>query len=403
MSLTQQQFINEVNLNGIPDGEIYVQIEETGVITRIIGLAVSVKTKASKNITNILEQVERVSFNWEQGGNPIGDLNLKINNKTKYSTTSNQLYFYFQVPPTVITAPTSDPTLNVRINFFPFITDQQFANSDFNATINSISEQKLSTFRQIADNQQPYKIGNEVFPLPSNIELLLEGNATYAQIPDSNYTKTGFINARYNGSLTDDEEFGSIPPGIGIREFQGTIFSSGSTLDAICNTAQETLLVNNLYHTGQEALPKLNLVSSNDITPLIASGEGPQIGTELITTFSVNPNFRAKIQKNMLLVITVRIPNITDPITYTDRAELVRVRSYNEGVFTVERNITSPPEGGEITNVTTTDNCQIYRLENDIPITVTDSRVLVDGSREVLSTDKFGFVTTLQPIVCPTS
>lgn len=390
MSLTQQQFIDEVNTTGIPDGEIYIQIEdEVGGETQVLGLAVSVKTKNGKDITNILEQVETVSFTWTQEEDLIGDLRLEVKNKTRYVTSKDEPYFYFQVTPTKIVEPDLVPTSDVRINFFPFITDQQFNNSDFNATINSINNQKPSTFRQVADNQQPYLLNGQVFPLPSNIDLLVQGNATFAQIPDSNYTKIGYTNARYNGSITDDEEFGSIPPGIGIKGFQGTTFSSGSTDDAICGTPQEALTVGTLYHTGQGSLPRLVLLSNADIVPAPM-----QTLTATTVVIEVLPNFKAKIQKNMLLVAVI-----------SGTPEVIRVRSYNpnEARFTVERGVTGPPQAGTLSSITVTDNCQVYRLENDVPVLITESRVLVEGSREILNTDKFGFVTSFLPVVCPAS
>ena len=41
----------------------------------------------------------------------------------------------------------------------------------------------------------------------SNLSLIKEGNATRAQVQDSNYTKTGHVNARYNGTRASSPDF----------------------------------------------------------------------------------------------------------------------------------------------------------------------------------------------------
>jgi len=74
-----------------------------------------------------------------------------------------------------------------------------FDNSDGNAIINNATIPQYSTTYQDID----YSIGL----VPTNFNLLVSGNATYATVQDSNYTSTGWANSRYKGSRASSLDF----------------------------------------------------------------------------------------------------------------------------------------------------------------------------------------------------
>ena len=74
-----------------------------------------------------------------------------------------------------------------------------FDNSDGNAIINNAVTPQYSTIYQDID----YSTGL----VPTNFNLLANGNADYAPVQDSNYTSTGWANSRYKGSRASSLDF----------------------------------------------------------------------------------------------------------------------------------------------------------------------------------------------------
>jgi hypothetical protein len=79
----------------------------------------------------------------------------------------------------------------------PYITEPNFYNSDDNALLNSVSDQRESTFALDAD----YSDGTT----PINFALLVSGTATPATVPDSNYTSKKSILSKYEGSKSTSQ------------------------------------------------------------------------------------------------------------------------------------------------------------------------------------------------------
>ena len=79
----------------------------------------------------------------------------------------------------------------------PYITEPNFYNSDNNALLNSVSDQRESTFALDAD----YGYGTT----PINFGLLITGSATPATVPDSNYTSKKSTLLKYDGSKSTSQ------------------------------------------------------------------------------------------------------------------------------------------------------------------------------------------------------
>ena len=74
----------------------------------------------------------------------------------------------------------------------PYITEPNFYNSDNNALLNSVSDQRENSFALDVD----YGYGTT----PINFGLLITGSATPATVPDSNYTSKKSTLLKYEGS-----------------------------------------------------------------------------------------------------------------------------------------------------------------------------------------------------------
>jgi hypothetical protein len=93
------------------------------------------------------------------------------------------------------------PTASVcdSVIFEPYITTANFYNSDENAIMNNVFEDRISTTFQDVD----YSSGVLV---PTNFDLIIEGDAQRAAVQDSNYTLLRHTNPRYNGSKSTSQK-----------------------------------------------------------------------------------------------------------------------------------------------------------------------------------------------------
>jgi hypothetical protein len=88
----------------------------------------------------------------------------------------------------------------------PYITEPNFYNSDNNALLNSVSDQRENSFALDAD----YSDGIT----PVNFALLITGSATPATVPDSNYTSKKSTLLKYEGSKSTSQLLNTwSPPG----------------------------------------------------------------------------------------------------------------------------------------------------------------------------------------------
>jgi len=388
MSISQAQFVNTIRVSNLIPGNIYIHTNPNtpeNDKSTILGLAVFPVRDGQINLTSVLEQVERVGFKLKDPfptGSATIDLILPVTNKAKYIDITGKTFFYLQTPETVVDTVLSQNTQeDTIINFEPFITDLLFANNDYNAIINSINDQRNSKFRQIVDDNQPYEVEGKTFPLPSNIDALLAGTATEAQIPDSNYTKAGWIRARYEGSTTSAIGYGGVPSYLTGRPFTGSTHVLDLATGSICSIPQGDRILQEFLHTGPTEVPTL----------IEAKGLKTPFLQPLNTDDTTIPNVR--VDETLDLngsYATIKFVPGTEPIP----DELIRIVSYTRdtGILTVERGIESDPGSGAISAIIPKVKVRIFRLEGSKIISFSDTQIWIKEKPKVIRTDKLGIV-----------
>lgn len=107
-------------------------------------------------------------------------------------------YFYFTFSEVAVSNIPSIDSLGISLfndsefGFVPFLT-LAFNNSDYNPLHNNSEGSKLNSTRKVVDR-------NTSQSTPTNLTAIISGSAQAAELQNSSYTKTGLINARYNGS-----------------------------------------------------------------------------------------------------------------------------------------------------------------------------------------------------------
>lgn len=115
-----------------------------------------------------------------------------------------------------------------------------------------------------ANSNQIVTIGTFFGALDRYLNLFitnLNGQIPYAQkapVQDSNYTDTGLINARYNGTKTSEIDFSGISPAINAVSFEAAVYpytEQAAQLNSICSESLENRDIETLLFNGTGTQP----------------------------------------------------------------------------------------------------------------------------------------------------
>ena len=404
--------ITNLNRNGL----ININYDDTGKthsfngvhsIGRIKGLTVSVNRKSNNDqdsdfdTTNILQQIEKISFDVSYENFPVQTIELEIKSRSVARGINNIKFFYFDVKPkefirywpeaTFLTGEVIDDIDNVTtgesVYFFPTITNINFSLNDYNPLIGNSVKNRPSKDKQVADR-------DNLDVNPVNIQPLLSQSAPPAQIPDSNYSITGLVNSRYEGTKTDAEKFGGVSPSFTGRTFTGEIFSNVVTDSKISSSLEQDRVYKELFHSGEEELPGFKIVSSS----FNLKGASDKTGTFLAEAIPVISS-GSLINAGDILFISGSA--LTQEFMRVKRIDTKRNRFFVERAYLSDRNINSTnishDDGLHISLVQPTKLFEFGSGTTKVEL-VENAKVLVKESRLILETDKYGNVFTSSSI-----
>lgn len=358
-----------------------VNIWYTGSAPSVInGLSVPVLS-ASVDLTPQLTQVQQITVPLPTVGTSA-ILNITSRTATQSGTTK---YFFFLTDPYNTTQIIS-PSGSGDLIFSPSIDAAEFNASPYNVLGGLVETQRQSTYIMDADE---YKVGGEGLPVgyvgPINIYSLLSGSADRARVQDSNYTISGWSNARYKGSVTDIFDYSSTPAAAG-SIFQGSVFPL-SAADTYIKSLQSgsAIVYRDLFYIGVGDTPGFaeqptNFLTSGS-TAIQPSGSIVFVNSSGFITFT-NP-FKVgdyiKVSNQEVMKITA----IGAPIGSVATLTLQVIRNIRGGFV----NVQNPGMSVELLN-----SSQIYEVENNRLNGVVQGKVLVQGSGEILVLDSNGYV-----------
>lgn len=424
---------NTININFDED-------ENDSTIGILSGMTVTVSDVFNEDLDNLLLQVESIKIKLTYANENSGpsEINTTSGITSEFITVdiatrqrrngANYPYYYFTFPtetPTTITPissvgldfifrpgnhqPSLDAVSNPNISsvsFTPSILTGNFSNSPFNPLISNASLNRESSDRQISDRDQ-------ATANPSNIVKLLQGTAELASIPDSNYSDTGLVNARYEGSKnTNTSGLGSIDTAINGTTFRGIRFvhdrlstsPSEIAIDyepVLSGSVKADAVINDYFSTGPSALPRYALATSS-IT--FTTSPGFNNFVEYGTTNSLSVSESLDLSTGMFMQVSnaanfgvkelVRVNRILnkDQQTVSQGASL--------GTLELERNydntLSTPLSLSTSTLIKMVEFHRILEYQEtgtDI-FPINSSNVYINDNGVVITTDEFGTIYT---------
>lgn len=315
---------------------------------------------------------------------------LPIESRSKYPNSFNNPtsdYYYFEVLPIEFSRTTNNNNGlgvdQIEVAFLPYIQDEKYEYSDFNPLISNALVNRNSTYIQQSD-----RVGSGVSP--TNLPKILSGSAVKAQVQDSNYSSTGWSNARYVGSTTDAQSYKGIPPAITAKTFIGEQNPSSSAYQLICSRSLTDRITTEFLFTGDQEIPsfeglvytKYKLLQQNaeSVTALAYNtATTPETGSIEIGSIIQIENSIGQILNEKLRITGIK-PGIGGlPNT------MVVTRGYLN---------TTPvilPQNGLIKVIKP---LKIFKVDNTSAkiVNSTNSRIWVKESKEILETDEYGVV-----------
>ena len=390
---------------------INVNYDDTGKqqgnnnIGKITGITITTLRKQldgddfNLDITQVLQQLEKISFTLKYRSFPDQKIDLTVISRRKERGAAENEYFYFDVKETefidylgtnaVFDGDIDNNTLEgngEQVFFSPTLSEVNFSFSDFNPLLSNSITNRLSSKRQIASR-------NNLDINPVNSDSLLSETAPLAEIPDSNYSLTGLINSRYEGSKTDAEKFGGVSPSFTGRTFTGEVFSNVVTNSKISSSLEQDRVYKELFHTGEEELPVFRIVSSSfnlqqtsisstlKLSPIPTASSGSLFDIGDILFFSGSPSTQEYVRVQKI----DRINN-----------QLLVEREYlsDKGL---DSNAIGKTVGQHIQLIQPTKLFEFGSGTTKVEL-VENAKVLVKESRLILETDKYGNVFTSSSI-----
>lgn len=387
--MTTQQFLffhntnNTANINA--ESRINVNLTDNGDGTgTITGFTATVITRADWTLTsseenqldleNVLLTATSVQFNVD-----TQTIELPILNRSRYTNVfgnQNSNYYYFQVTPTVLNSIqtlTGLPTIT-NVTFLPFIQNEKFQYSDNNPLMSNALENRTSVYIQQSDRQSSGV-------RPTNLSEILDRTATPAQTQDSNYSTTGWSNARYVGSSTDAQDFKGIPPAITGKLFTGELNPSSSADLLICSRSISDRILSELLFTGDTELPTFE-----GFVKTRYEVDADILGNTNIITYQFN---------NVPPTGSLEIGSI---IRAVGKAELLRVEKIEPQnsrlVVTREYLSTVREDIDDLDKLEVLKPLRIFKIDTTSAniVNSTNSKVWVKESKEILYTDGYGIV-----------
>jgi len=398
--MTQAEFIAYVQL---PVNVVNVNIwyTQTAPYT-ILGITIPTLDANQVNITPFLDQVQELTIPIEIAGTQQ-DITLVISTRELHSTPNGNFYF-FLVEPYVVTSITLPSFIGIdaSVSFTPAIDGTIFNESPYNILQGLAENIRKSNYIMFSDR---YKVGTLALPAytgPTNIDALLSGSAEKADVQDSLYSDTGWINARYEGTKTSDVDY-QVNPAV-----SGKIFSAAEypllydTAQIAYQVSQSLVIYSNYFYTGLGDSPGFN---SDYIDFLAISGSNYNQDSDIFYikhTTGGNPGpLLPAVGETIAFQSTLGTTLGTDfEVVQVTGAFLFAISPIIVYGLEVTRRYGGTPDSAITTPISPQNNCslftiqptQLYELTGNKVVGLKKGLLLVEDTGKLLTIDSYGYV-----------
>lgn len=218
---------------------------------------------------------------------------------------------------TLLTQTNENGTVQTVKNTAPL--NQDFATSQNNLYVRL---RQTVTISNLSGNLQIVKVGTFFGELGRYFNLsavrgIQEPYAQKAAVQDSNYTDTGLINARYNGTKTSEADFSGISPAIAGMVVQAALYpyiNTTAELDKICSSSLADRDIEELLFDGSGTQPTIG------VPGLVGTVSQPDtLTTTTDTTFRLAPTVGTLLTVGDILILGTGVSAEKVQVLHVDR------------------------------------------------------------------------------------
>lgn len=369
----------------------------------IQGITVPTVNILGQDITAYLDQVQQLVVPISIGGS-TQDISLDVVTRQSYITPGGNFYF-FTVTPYVVSSITQDAFTGTlaEVSFTPAIDVNVFNESPYNVLHGLVEETRKSDYIMLSDRYKIGTIGLPGYTGPTNINQLLSGSASLADVQDSLYSDTGWKSARYSGTKTDFNDY-KVDPAVTGKIFKGAQYPySGLSADLTpirYQISSSIAIYSDYFYTGEGDTPGF---SSTYIANIVVSGSAAVGSTNIYVkhasggdpapylpaigdTIAFDGGAGSTLGDNFEIAYITGISLFaTSPII---KYVLNVTRDYNGSVTSVALN-----DGDTLFTLLPT---QILKLSSNKATGLNKSLLAVQETGRILTLDNFGFVIKSQ-------
>lgn len=336
--------------------------------------------------SRLLENVQQITLPLSTGDN----ITLNIISATQAQSPGTPVmpvtrYYYYNIEPLTLPNIGNIGIAAGTLVFSPSLDTFDFADSPYNILEGSLEASRQSSYIMQADRYKIGTLANPTYTGPLNIGELISESAAKADVQDSNYTSTGWTNARYEGTKTDRLDF-LTEPAISGKFFEGSEFPSGST----------PLQINYLISSSQVFYREYFFAGVGDTPGIVTIG----------TKFKINNNYS---EFATILLISEEIPGTAatpiqtgDLIQIQGNTEIIRVDSVGIASTSpiVYGLIVTRGYFGQPETISTNDliqkvsKVQIYNVTGNRLSGVPKGKLLIKETGAIVTLDPLGFIVS---------
>jgi len=340
----------------------------------VLGVTVPFNDNEGVNINSTLEQVQTITLPVDR--DPGATVELLITSRVIRGTIPFRYYFFTVVPKDINSKVSYDafPLVNEvmqdgEVILLPNLRGGSFYVSDYNVILNTAQDNRLSDY------------------------IVKDTSATFAAIQDSLYSDTGWINARYEGTITNNLTYSSIDSAILGSSLQGTYYPIQTPDTEINNVdvAERTYL--EYFHNSLQTYPAFTLetpplfymdatVSNSTVENLVVR---PQSTNIPLTTYQPGDLLmRRDVISETLGSEVLRVISMVRRSTANDY-DLKVQRGWNN---TTREQLTANDRLFKITSI------RMFQLEGNKPSPVKQGKIRLKDTGYIVYTDLLGYAVS---------
>jgi hypothetical protein len=360
-TLTQQEFLEIADL--YPEG-VNIWCTDSAPIT-VLGVTVPFLDNEGSEVKNILAQAQTITLPVDR--DPGATVELVITSRVIRGVTPFRYYFFEVTPKNIQPYVTYTPTENETVQdgeviLLPNIRGGSFYVSDYNVTLNTAQNSRASEY------------------------ILKNTSITFADVQDSSYSDTGWINARYEGTQTNNLTYATIDSAIRGTSLQGTYYPIQTPDTEIANIDVSERSYLEYFHTSEQTYPLYSL----DTAPLfyISPAANPSASQLIVYPEGSNrplklyePGDLIKAGTSSEIIKVVSIRRLTSNNDYN----LEVIRGWNNTVRSAINNNTKLYRINPI---------RMFELEKSRPSPTRQGKVRLKDTGYIVYTDALGYVVS---------